>query len=362
MFKLAVTISLTFLLAACSNKTSQKLGVCNNAYDDPSNWVESLAKEKNFPGLAVAVGVKDEIIWTYGFGYADVANAAPIDPETTKFRIGSTSKALTGFALARLAQEDAFDLDMPVSHILTDLPTHYDGVTIGQLAGHIGGVRHYKDISELGNTTEYTTSRDALEIFVNDPLVASPGVNYSYSTYGYTVISAALETRFQKSFLDLMSETVFDPLGMPNTVPDRLGIESPERTQFYYLDENMDLVIGDEINSSNKWAGGGYLSPAKDLANFGLAHFDESVLGADARALLWTRQKEASGTQAPYGVGWFIEDGWVQHPGGALGGSTLLRIYPDEEVVIVLIANLSMRGENRFDDLPIQLFECFSEK
>ena len=362
MFKLAVTISLIFVLAACSNRTSQKLGVCNNTDGDPSSWVESLAQEKNFPGFAVAVGVKDEIIWTHGYGMADVAKAAPIDPETTKFRIGSTSKALTGFALARLAQDSTLDLDMPVNQILTDLPDHYDGITIGQLAGHIGGVRHYKDISELGNMTEYATSRDALAIFVNDPLVAPPGANYSYSTYGYTVISAALETRYQKPFLDLMSDTVFDPLGMPNTVPDRLEIVSPERTQFYYLDENKELIIGDEINSSNKWAGGGFLSSAKDLANFGLAHFDDNILDADARALLWTRQKEAGGGEVPYGVGWFIEDGWVQHPGGALGGSTLLRIYPDEGVVLVLIANLSMRGENRFDDLPNRLFDCFSEK
>ena len=362
MFKLAVTISLTFVLAACSNKTSQTFGVCNNSEDDPSSWVENLAQEKNFPGFAVAVGVKDAIIWTHGYGVADVAKAVPIDPETTKFRIGSTSKALTGFALARLAQAERLDLEMPIDRVLTDLPDHYDGITLGQLAGHIGGIRHYNEISELGNTTEYTTSRDALEIFIADPLVASPGTEFSYSTYGYTVISAALEAKYEKPFLDLMSDVVFDPLGMTNTVPDRSEILSPERTQFYYRDENKNLIIGDEINSSNKWAGGGFLSSAKDLANFGLAHFDDKILDADARALLWTRQKEAGGGEVPYGVGWFIEDGWVQHPGGALGGSTLLRIYPDEGVVIVMIANLSMRGENRFDDLPNQLFDCFSEK
>lgn len=362
MIKLAVSISLLSVLVACSNGTSPKLGVCNNAYDDPSSWVESLAQEKNFPGLAVAVGAKGEIIWTHGYGFADVTKAAPIDPESTKFRIGSTSKALTGFALARLAQDEALDLDMPVDRILSELPSHYDGITIGQLAGHIGGVRHYKDVSELGNFTEYATSGDALEIFVNDPLIASPGTEFSYSTYGYTVISAALEAQYETPFLELMSEIVFDPLGMTNTVPDRLEITSPERTQFYYIDENKDLIIGDEINSSHKWAGGGYLSSAKDLANFGLAHFDDDVLGSDARAILWTSQKEADGDETPYGMGWFIEDGWVQHPGGALGGTTLLRIYPDQNVVIVLMANLSMRGENIFGDLPSKLLVCFSEK
>ena len=110
MFKRAVIMSLIFMLVACSNKSTQKLSLCNNTPDDPFDWVKNLAQEKNFPGLAVAVGVKDEIIWTHGYGLADVAKAAPIDPETTKFRIGSTSKALTGFALARLSQDDALDL------------------------------------------------------------------------------------------------------------------------------------------------------------------------------------------------------------------------------------------------------------
>jgi len=346
MIKLALTISLALSLVACSKTTSQTSSLCKNSQDDPGRWVEDLAIEKKFPGFAVAVGVKDEGVWTYGVGFADISNAQPIDPKTTKFRIGSTSKALTGFALARLVQDGAID---------------YEGITLGQLAGHLGGVRHYRHISELGNTTEYASSQDALDIFINDPLIAAPGTKYSYSTYGYTVISAVLETQFKTSFSTLMNETVFDPLGMTDTVPDISEIGSPERTQFYYRDENMRLVIGDEINSSNKWAGGGFLASVEDLANFGLAHFDDKILFADSRELLWSSQKDAIGGETDYGVGWFIEDGWVQHPGGALGGSTLLRIYPDEEVVIVLIANLSMRGENRFDDLPDRLFDCFSK-
>ena len=148
---------------------------------------------------------------------------------------------------------------------------------------------------------------------------------------------------------------------MAHTVPDRPEIAPPERTQFYYLDENKELVIGDEINNSNKWAGGGFLASAVDLATFGLAHFDNDVLTAKSRELLWTSQQKAGGVPTQYGVGWFINDNWVQHPGGALGGSTLLRIYPDQEIVIVLMANLSVLGGNTFSDLPDRLFNCFSD-
>ena len=96
------------------------------------------------------------------------------------------------------------------------------------------------------------------------------------------------------------------------------------------------------------------------LTKFGLAHFDNTILTTRSRELLWTSQLDISGVEIGYGVGWFIDDDWVQHPGGALGGSTLLRIYPEEKIVIVMMANLSVLGGDTFDNLPDLLFECFS--
>ena len=213
-------------------------------------------------------------------------------------------------------------------------------------------------MSELGNTQEYATTADALSIFIDDALVSAPGETFSYSTYGYTLLSAVLERATGESFLSLMEDEVTEPLGLANTVPDTQNIKVPERPEFYYLGEDGNYVVGDTINSSYKWAGGGYLSTAVDLANFGIAHFDDSILGDSSRELLWTSQKTASGSATDYGIGWFIHDGWVEHAGGALGGTTLLRIYPNEEIVVAITANLSMRGPDPLDPLPAQLFEC----
>lgn len=47
---------------------------------------------------------------------------------------------------------------------------------------------------------------------------------------------------------------------------------------------------------------------------------------------------------------------------GTVGGSVLLRIYPDDGVVISLLGNLSMVGDDRFGDIPDQLFALFQNK
>jgi CubicO group peptidase (beta-lactamase class C family) len=98
---------------------------------------------------------------------------------------------------------------------------------------------------------------------------------------------------------------------------------------------------------------------------FGLAFFDRAVIKPQTRDLLWTSQTRAAGERTNYGIGWFVGrdsqgHAWVQHPGGAAGGSALIRIYPEQKLVICVLANLSMIGDDRFSTVPDQLFELFS--
>lgn len=357
---LLILASCTGALGKPSASNQLSKAQCSDPGVDPALLVTQLAKRKKFPGIAVAVAYGDNRTWSHGSGFAEIASASPIQPRSTKFRIGSTSKSLTAFLLARLAQQKKIDLDQSVRESLTELPQAYDGVTLRQLAGHLGGVRHYASQAELGNTITYRSSEDALTIFVEDPLVASPGSEFNYSTYGYTLISAVLERELGLGFLSIMSNEVFAPLQMDHTLADTSQIQPPDRTEFYYLNEEGEPIIGPEIDNSNKWAGGGFLASVVDLARFGKAHFDDGLLSKETRDTLWTSQNTSTGEATEYGMGWFVEDGWVEHPGGALGGSTLLRIYPDQELVIAMSANLSVLGEGRFDELPDQLFECFS--
>ena len=353
----ATSLLLVCLLTGCAHQWPAGLADCTAPH------LERIAAQKRLPGLAVGIGVigvKGELIWTNQLGYAELSQPIPLSANTSKFRIGSTSKALTAFVVARLVRSGRIDIDAPLGTILPNLPQAHRDTTLRYLAGHLGGVRHYLDLSELGSTREYASSEEALTIFIDDPLVANPGDAYAYSTYGYTLLSAALEEITQTPFPALMQEQALTPLGMTNTVPDTASVEVPERTEFYYLKEDGEYQVGPAINSSYKWAGGGYLSTVEDLVKFGLAHFDDRVLNDDSRSLLWQSQQTSSGEPTGYGVGWFVYEQWVEHPGGALGGSVLLRIYPQEQTVVAIAANLSMLGEDRFDSLPDRLFECAS--
>ena len=106
---------------------------------------------------------------------------------------------------------------------------------------------------------------------------------------------------------------------------------------------------------SYKWAGGGFLSTAEDLARFGSALLKPGFLKQDTLAMIFSRQKTSDGQKTKYGLGWFIHDTGddgterqFEHSGGVAGSSSWLVIYPDQGVVIAW-----MQNSNDFRDWPI---------
>jgi serine beta-lactamase-like protein LACTB, mitochondrial len=103
----------------------------------------------------------------------------------------------------------------------------------------------------------YGSVKESISIFKDDSLLFQPGAKYSYSTYGYVLLSAVIESATNKDFLDYMHDSVFAPMGLKNTVPDVNDSIIPYRVRFY--DEaNGKVVNGYHVNNSNKWAGVGF--------------------------------------------------------------------------------------------------------
>src|SRR5439155_277861 len=182
-------------------------------------------------GLQVAVGVDGKLVWSEGFGYADVARKIPVTAET-QFRIGSVSKPMTAAAVALLYEQGKLDLDAPVQRYVPSFPDKGVPITTRQLAGHLAGIRHYRGDEFLLNR-RFTSVLEGLTIFQGDSLLFPPGTKFSYSTYGWNLISAVVEAAAGQDFLSYMGRNVFRPLGMTHTAADRVDSLIPNRTRFY---------------------------------------------------------------------------------------------------------------------------------
>ena len=296
------------------------------------------------PGLQVAVAVGGKLVWSEAFGYADLAREVPVTAET-QFRIGSVSKPLTAAAVALLYEQGKLDLDAPVQRYVPSFPDKGYPITTRQLAGHLAGIRHYRGDEFLRNR-HFDTVLEGLAIFQGDLLLSPPGTKFSYSSYGWNLISAVVEGAAGQDFLTYMSRNVLRPLGLTHTAPDRVDSLIPNRTRFYERGADSGFVPAPPVDNSYKWAGGGFLSTAEDLVRFGSALLEPGFLKAATLELLFTSQKTTAGEPTGYGVGWFVAtDGrghrWVSHGGGSVGGTTAFSVDRDSRVVVAITSNLT---------------------
>lgn len=295
------------------------------------------------PGLSVAVAVDDAVVWSEGFGYANLAQKKRVTP-TTRFRIGSISKSLTSAGLALLVERGQLDLDAPVQHYVPDFPDKGAVITSRQLGGHLGGIRHYRG-TEMFLNRPFPNVRAGLEIFAADPLEAPPGTKYIYSTYGWSLLSAVMEAAAKDDFVHFMDANVIQPLKLQHTHADRAGATDPERTEFYQ-GAAPAFRVAPPVDNSYKWAGGGYLSTPEDLVRFGSALLRPGFLKSESLALLFTPQKTNDGKPTNYGVGWVIAKvahghRVLLHTGGSIGGTSVLLLHPDTRTVVAMVCNHS---------------------
>lgn len=312
--------------------------------DSARALVEAELETSRLPGLSIAVAVDGDVIWSEGFGYADIEAQEPVTT-TSKFRVGSVSKPYTATAVAQLMTAGRLDVDAPIQAYVPTFPEKEWTVTTRQVGGHIAGIRHYEGNENL-SAVEYPTVEAGLDIFKDSPLLFEPGMRYSYSSYGWNLISAVVEGASGQDFLSYMDEHVFDPLAMTSTEADWATQDIADRVSFYVRDADGSPVPAPYVDNSYKWAGGGFLSTPEDMIRFAEAHRQPGFLTQDALHFLMTTQVLLDGSATGYGFGWTSSEDdagrrLVGHTGGSVGGTTLLTMNPETGVIVAMAINLS---------------------
>ena len=316
-------------------------------------------EETQVPGLSIAVMKDGVIIWAQGFGLADLEQGVPVST-LTKMRIGSVSKPLSSAAMGRLVDEGKLDVEAEVQHYVPDFPRKAHPITVRQLAGHLAGIRHYRG-NEFMSNTYYATVDEGLDMFKNDPLLFEPGTSYTYSSYGWNLLSAVVEGASEEPFLSYMRRVVIDEIGLNYTRAEYMDSLMAFRTRYYQKSPSGKVINAPQVDNSYKWAGGGYISTASDVVRFGHAILNTGFWSDATRELFFAPQQTSDGRTTHYGMGWRSgEDdagrAWIGHSGGSVGGTTQFKMYPAEDLIICVISNLSNTPYNGLEEDLASLF------
>jgi CubicO group peptidase (beta-lactamase class C family) len=313
-----------------------------DAFDAIRETVPGEMSRFGIPGLSVAVAEGGSVRFEAGFGHADVENAVRAKPETV-YRLASVSKPITATAVMRLAEEGRLDLDAPVLRYCAEYPEKPWALTSRQLLCHQGGVRHYR-AGEMANTRRATSITEGLALFKDDPLAFEPGTNVLYSTYGYTLLGCVASVAAGQPFMDLLQEKVFEPAKMTATRLDDVRELIPGRAQGYMRDGSGRLLNSALADMTLKVPGAGLCSTAPDVARFGAALLAGRLVSRETLREMLTAQSTREGRATAFGLGLRVGSGGGRPEAWQTGGhqrvSTVLYLRPDDQVVVVILANL----------------------
>ena len=327
-----------------------------------------LISEHQVPGAALAVTRQGSLIYSRGFGYADVEQQEEVKPQS-RFRIASISKPLTAVAVLQLVEQGKLQLDDKVLAILDLQPRRVEGtkgdarlaeVTVRNCLEHTGGWDREKSFDPMFRSVQFArelkvpppaNAAHCVESMLGVPLDFSPGERFAYSNFGYCLLGRVIEKITGQSYEAYVQAAVLAPLGIREMQIGRTLLAGRAAGEVRYYDNSIGpAVVGDALGEPvphpyGAWfleamdAHGGWIASAEDLVRFAAA-FDNPaacpLLKPQTIADMFARPSNTAGYDAQevpkpayYALGWYVRPTKSQrlntwHTGSLPGTSTLL--------------------------------------
>ncbi len=353
-----------FMVTLTINSPAPAVTQTGAVLDSVRAFLEYELIQQHLPGFSVAVVVNDQLVWSDGFGFADL-EAGDRATGSTIYRIGSVSKPVVGTALMQLVEQGLVDLDAGLQSYIPEFPPKRWPVTVRHLVTHTSGIRHYRG-DEFLSLRRYDDLVEPMKIFADDPLLFEPGARYSYSTYGFNLVANVVENVSGLPIEEYMRKHVYEPAWMNSTgLEDWTALQAGRAK--WYSTRDGEWVNEPYVDLSNKYAGGGITSTVEDLCRLHIAYARGHLLRSRTIEQMYTPQPLADGSIGGYGLSWRVgelelPDGTsartVQHSGGSVGANTLFIRFPDHGFAVAVVANHGARLSRITNGVISRFFEA----
>lgn len=342
--------------------------------------VDTIFSSLKIPGMAVAVVKDNEIMWSKGFGVADIETKRPVTADTP-FNIGSISKTFVATAITQGIENNLLNLDESISAMnlpfIIDNP-HVEGedISLRHLVTHTSGIKdsdgydcsyysHEDDTSLLNQvsgqndcpnnvTTDSTLFYQQYftpggKYYMDGPYLsgesATPGTTYEYSNVAASLAAYAVEQKLSIDLVETMQENILTPLKMTNTAwrHTDLNPDNPKAIQ-YVLNTNDEPIAMPEY-SYPTFFDGDLNTSANDLARYmaaiaNLGKLDDvSILEEDSVRFMLSPQTNALTDENIQGIFWVWGGSYVGHTGGDPGTIAFMEYNMATRSGVVMLLN-----------------------
>jgi CubicO group peptidase (beta-lactamase class C family) len=298
------------------------------------------------PGCALSVMRDGRIIYSHGYGMADLDHDVTITPSTV-FHVASMSKQFTAASIVLLAQQGKLSLDDDVRKYIPELPDFGTPITIRHLIHHTSGLRDQWELLDLAGwrySLDLITDDDVMSVITRQKeLNFKPGDKHLYSNTGYTLLALVVKRVSGMPFREFTTKSIFEPLGMKNThfrddhaeivKNNAYGYEREKSgTRFRLSNTNFDTVGATSLHAT-----------VEDLALWDENFYHPRVGGPDFVSQMLQRGKLNNGEQIDYAFGLVLGKyqglPTVDHAGGDAGYRSDMTRFPEQHFSAAVLCN-----------------------
>ncbi|MGF9905315.1 serine hydrolase domain-containing protein [Brevibacillus porteri] len=324
----------------------------------------------HIPGAAIVITQGDRIIFRKGYGFADVEQQIPVDPERTVFRIGSVTKSLTATAAMQLVEQGKLSLREDLNTVVKDYKisnNRYGPITLHHLLTHTAGIdeKIYKRDNRQSVIPEFSTET-VNETLQMQETIFTPGSKFQYSNAGTGLLGSVIEQASGQSLHDYMRENIFRPLGMDSAELYLPQDRSNLAKSYYYDGIGYQTIPYSGIIFPG--SGAANMTPV-DFAPYMIAHLSggsyngTSLLKPETVQLMHAQQFAAHKRMHGIGYGFFkgetksgIPTLWAN--GGIDGFISKMVLIPSESLGIFVTVNATHAGL----ELHSKVVNAFTDK
>jgi CubicO group peptidase (beta-lactamase class C family) len=286
----------------------------------------------------VLVAQEGKVLLDKGYGFANLEWEIPNTP-TTKFRLGSVTKQFTAASILLLEERGKLKVEDPVKKYMPDAPAAWDKITIFHVLTHTSGIPSFTGFPDYQPTEAIPTTPEKLVArFRDKPLEFEPGTKWNYSNSGYVLLGYLIEKISGQKYSEFVQQNIFTPLGMKDSGYDSNSAVIAHRAAGYSRSPNGPVNTG-YIDMTIPFSAGALYSTTEDLLRWEQGLFGGKVLTAASLAKMTTPFKQ----DYAFGLGVSTSNGhkMIAHDGGIEGFNTSLAYYPDDKLVVAVLANLN---------------------
>jgi CubicO group peptidase (beta-lactamase class C family) len=338
-----------------------------DAFNLIDKWMSAQRDYDRLPGISISIVKDQDIIWSKGYGYADVEKKLPMQPQSI-CSICSISKLFTSVAVMQLVEQGKIRLDDSIAAVLPsfNLKQQYGEsgpITIRSLLTHSSGLPRESDYPYWSPPDYNFPSHDQVKEKLGNQKTLYPASTYfQYSNLGMSILGEVVEHISGMPYEQYVEENILKPLRLTDThpfLPEKLwGNKMATGYNAIHRDGHRDKMPLFQAKGIAPAAG--FSSTTEDLARFAswqfrlLAKGGKEIIRASTLRDMQRVQFLDPDWKTAYGLGFAVYDfngsTLVGHGGSCPGYLSLLTIDTKEKIAIVIMINAQGDALSKYMD------------